>query len=173
MEPYRIRPARDADLPLLAAIERAASELFRQTDYPQFAGTDGAVRSLPHHPEYRVWVAVDGEDAPVGFLITRPLTHSLHLQEIDVHPDHSRRGLGRRLIEAAADDARTQGYPALTLTTFRSILWNAPYYARLGFRRLNPDALPPDLLAIRQREAEYGLSLGDRICMQRDLLNQR
>lgn len=170
MEPYRIRPARPADLPLLPAIERAASELFRQTAYAHLVGSDDATRSFPHQPNYLTWVAVDATDAPIGLAIARPLANSLHLQELDVHPNHSRRGLGRRLITAVADYAQSHGYTALTLTTFRSIPWNAPYYNRLGFRTLEPDELPPDLQAIYQSEIEHGLPMGDRVCMRRELL---
>ncbi|MBE9099037.1 hypothetical protein [Vacuolonema iberomarrocanum] len=88
---------------------------------------------------------------------------------MDVHPNHCPRGLGRCLIVTIADYAWIQGYIALTLTTFRSIPWNAPYYTRLGFHTLEFDELPPDLLAIRQLEAEHGMSPGNRVCMQRDL----
>ena len=38
------------------------------------------------------------------------------------------------LIEHVAGWARAHGSPALTLTTFTEVPWNAPYYERLGFR---------------------------------------
>ncbi|MGW2250262.1 GNAT family N-acetyltransferase [Kitasatospora sp. NPDC001660] len=83
-----------------------------------------------------------------------------------MHPGHARRGIGRALIEhlAATGDA-----PALTLTTFAGAPWNAPYYARCGFRPLADDELTPGLREIRRKEAEHGLDSRPRLCMRRDL----
>jgi hypothetical protein len=47
--------------------------------------------------------------------------------------------------------------------------WNAPYYARLGFRILDDTAVTPGLRAIRRREAEIGLDRWPRVCMRRDV----
>jgi hypothetical protein len=55
------------------------------------------------------------------------------------------------------------------LTTFTDVPWNAPYYQRLGFRRLSDDKLTPGLRAIRAREAAIGLDRWPRCCMRRDL----
>jgi hypothetical protein len=41
------------------------------------------------------------------------------------------------LLDRAAADAAAKGLRALTLTTFAEVPWNAPYYARCGFRVLN------------------------------------
>jgi hypothetical protein len=57
----------------------------------------------------------------------------------------------------------------LTLTTFDDVPWNGPYYTRLGFRTLDLAALSPGLQAVRQGEAEAGLPMEHRICMQLDL----
>jgi hypothetical protein len=45
--------------------------------------------------------------------------------------------------------------------------WNAPYYERLGFRRV--DDLTPGLRAIRAAEAARGLDRWPRVAMRRDL----
>jgi hypothetical protein len=47
--------------------------------------------------------------------------------------------------------------------------WNAPYYARLGFRILDDAEVTPGLRAIRQREAEICLDRWPRVCMRRDV----
>jgi GNAT superfamily N-acetyltransferase len=89
--------------------------------------------------------------------------------EIDVHPNYARRGLGRRLIEAIADWARTRGATALTLTTFSDVPWNGPYYARLGFRAIDVSTLSPALQAVRRAEENAGLPMAHRICIRLDL----
>ena len=67
----------------------------------------------------QLWVALAG-DAPVGFAHVKVLEPTAaHLEEIDVHPDHTRRGIGTRLIAAILAWAADAGYRAVTLTTFR------------------------------------------------------
>jgi GNAT superfamily N-acetyltransferase len=114
-------------------------------------------------------VVVDQKDYPIGFALVHVLDESVHLHELDVHPDYARQGVGRRLIETVIDWARARGATALTLTTFDDIPWNGPYYARLGFRILDLTTLSPGLQAVRHEEAEAGLPMAHRICMQLDL----
>jgi GNAT superfamily N-acetyltransferase len=90
-----------------------------------------------------------------------------HIEQVTVHPDHQRRGLGRALIETADRWASEQSLPALTLSTFREVAWNAPYYAGLGFRMLAEDELTPGLLELRAEEAAIGLVPADRVFMRR------
>jgi GNAT superfamily N-acetyltransferase len=165
---YAVRMARADDLPSLPAIERAAATRFHTTPYTALADFPLASTGIDLDHEF-VWVVTDGHDRPVAFAIAHHLDGSVHLHELDVHPDHARQGLGRRLIAAVADWARGCGATALTLTTFQDVAWNGPYYSRLGFRTLDPVALSPALAAVRQAEADAGLPMASRICMQLDL----
>ncbi len=81
----------------------------------------------------------------------------------------ARRGIGRALIDHLADRTLAQGGTALTLTTFADVPWNAPYYARIGFRPLTEAELTPALREIRAHEAELGLDRWPRLCMRRAL----
>jgi GNAT superfamily N-acetyltransferase len=119
----------------------------------------------------QLWVAVDEAEAgaPVAFALFEDLDGALHLEEMDVHPDHARQGLGARLIDAAAAWGRELGYRAITLTTFRHVAWNAPYYERIGFRALPAEAWGP---ALRERvadETRRGLSPERRVVMARPI----
>ena len=69
------------------------------------------------------------------------------------------------MIEVVITWARQERVPAVTLSTFRDVPWNAPYYAKLGFQALADEALAPDLRAIRTHEAEAGLDISRRLCM--------
>jgi GNAT superfamily N-acetyltransferase len=93
----------------------------------------------------------------------------VHIEQVSVHPDHGRQGVGRALMDHAAARARAERAPALTLTTFAKVPWNAPYYLRCGFRLLSNSELTPGLRAIREREAAHGLDRWPRVCMRRDL----
>ena len=117
----------------------------------------------------RAWVIAGPDDRPVAYLLVDPVDGNLHIEQVSVHAGWAHRGLGRALIEHAAEVAKANGQPALTLTTFTDVPWNAPYYERLGFHSLPEPELTPGLRTIRRHEAGLGLDRWPRTCMRRDL----
>ncbi|MFD0273491.1 GNAT family N-acetyltransferase [Kitasatospora sp. NPDC127111] len=165
----RIREVRIEELPLLQEIERAAGRCFRDIGMPEIA--DDEPLPLDELARYEraglAWVAVDGSDTPVAYLIADHVDGNLHVEQVSVHPDSARRGVGRSLLEHLAGRAAAHGIPALTLTTFAGVPWNAPYYARCGFQPLDDEVLSPGLREIRTREAAHGLDRWPRVVMHR------
>lgn len=86
-----------------------------------------------------------------------------------MHPEHAAHRHGSALVEHIAAWSRDRGHPALTLTTYRDVPWNGPYYVRRGFRILDDAELGPGLRAIRDDEAARGLDRWPRVAMRRDL----
>lgn len=165
-----LRPARLADLAALPEIERAAGEMFRPIGMAFVADDElpSAAELRPYVDAGRAWVVdVGGELA--GYLITELVDGCAHLEQVSVDPRFGRRGLGAALIEHLAQWASGQGLPAITLTTYRDVPWNGPYYAARGFRWLREDELTPGLRAIRQHEIDRGLDQWPRGCMRREL----
>ena len=80
----------------------------------------------------------------------------------------SRLGLGRQLIARVVADARAAGARAVTLTTYRDVPFNAPYYARLGFRVVADDA-DARLATLRAAERAAGIDVAPRVAMVLDL----
>jgi N-acetylglutamate synthase-like GNAT family acetyltransferase len=119
----------------------------------------------PRIPLGLVWVATDTE-RPIGFASIEPFEDAMHLWEVAVRRDAQQRGAGRALVDAVAADARARGLPAVTLTTFRDVAFNGPFYARLGFVELDPSQLNPRLLAVRANEAKMGLDMANRCAMR-------
>jgi GNAT superfamily N-acetyltransferase len=167
----RIRPAVADDLGVLQEIEVAAGRAFRDVGMAEVARDEPAtVAELTRYQRAgNAWVTVEPADRPVAYLIAEPVDGNLHIEQVSVHPDAARRGVGRALIEHVADRTRGDGVPALTLTTFTEVPWNAPYYRRCGFRPLADAEVTPGLLAIRRHEADLGLDRWPRICMRRNL----
>ncbi|OKJ42512.1 GNAT family N-acetyltransferase [Streptomyces sp. CB01580] len=165
-----IRTARPRDLPLLQDMERAAGEPFRALGMAAIADDDPLPLDLleDYRRAGRAWVAVDDADRPVGYLIADEVDGAAHIEQVTVHPSAARRRLGSGLIDHLAHWAAGRGLDALTLTTFRHVPWNAPYYARLGFRVLDDAELTDGLRKIRAAEAEHGLDRWPRVCMRRD-----
>ena len=161
-----VRPTRPGDVTALPAIERAAGERFR--DYPELAWlAEGEVISAEQHLDYAErglsWLAL-ANDQPVGFILAETHVSSLFIVELSVHLDWQGKGIGRRLIACVADQARKRGLASLTLTTFRDVPWNAPFYARLGFEMIT--TLTPELREKREEETAHGLAYDARCAMR-------
>lgn len=164
---YHIDPATPSDVPLLPAIEERASALF---------GGIAALAAIPPHSVSMqeldaaqraglLWVARDPEGVPIGFALVEPLADGLHLEEVDVLPECGRQGVGRALVTTVCEYARARG-TALTLCTFRDVPWNAPFYARIGFRELAPHELWPAIAERVREEEARGLERRLRVVMK-------
>lgn len=161
-----IRPARADELTGLTAIELDA---FRTL--AEIRGGDQQPHALPL-TELRqaldcdlLFVATDGHDNPVGFLAAAEMDGALYVKELDVGRDWQRKGIGRRLMMAAIEVASRRGLRGVTLTTDRHVPFNAPFYAKLGFREMTDDDALPDLQQVLQREIAHEMAADRRMAM--------
>ncbi|MCW2602801.1 MAG: family acetyltransferase [Pseudonocardiales bacterium] len=152
-------------------IERAAGAPFRDLGMARIADDEppGADALALRVRADRLWVFADAKDIPVAYLMADPLGSHAHIEQVSVHPDVARRGLGAVLIEQAGRWGVSAGLADLTLCTFVGVAWNAPYYARLGFRAVPDDELDGRLAALRRHEGELGLDQWPRTVMVRSL----
>lgn len=157
----------------LPRIERSAAAAFRGSSQDAIADDAVSPASLyvPLQAQGLVWVAQDAQDppdaeGPSGFAACEAFDGALHLWELAVRRERQGQGVGRALIRAVTDAARARGCAAVTLTTFREIAWNAPFYARLGFRELAAHELDGRLAEVLSREAAKGLDVAARCAMR-------
>lgn len=164
-----IRAARPDDLPALRELERVAGAPFR--DLGMTAVAEDEPPSIADLAGFQgkghAWVVTGDEDEPVAYLLLDVVDGNAHVEQVSVHPDHARQGLGRQLLETAAVWAAQHGLPALTLTTYRDVPWNAAYYERLGFQVLTEAQMTAGLRSIRAHEAARGLAMWPRVTMRR------
>lgn len=165
----KFRQAKPHDACLLPDIERSAGECFRVL--PDLAWiADDDVMPVERHLAFimcgTVWVVEGASSELLGFLTAESVEEDLHIWQLAVRHDWQGQGLGRRLVATAIDYAAAQLLSAVTLTTFRDVTWNAPFYARLGFEELAASALGPRLAGILAREADYGLPVERRCAMR-------
>lgn len=167
-----IRPARDCDAPALPEVERSSGEIFRQWPGLEWIADDDVQSEEQHRALIAGGVAFIAElngHSIVAFLNGEMTADALHVWQIAVHREQQGRGIGRELIQAAQQLAIDRGASALTLTTFRKVPWNEPYYQRLGFVTLNQENLTPRLKTILDAEERAGLPMAQR-CAMRKLL---
>ncbi|MBL8952530.1 MAG: GNAT family N-acetyltransferase [Myxococcaceae bacterium] len=166
-----LRPARPDEVHLAVAIDDDASELY--------AAAGLALRFPEEHPFVQaerarwlrcaengsLWFAVEG-DVVAGFAAIEHLDGTAHLEQLSVRRDFARRGIGAALLRHAIEEARGP----LTLTTYAHVPWNAPWYARMGFVRLDETTLGP---ALRDRMTEERAVLPmpeQRVAMRRSVV---
>ena len=167
-----VRTGRLDELDRLRDIERAAGGPFRELGMARIAddeppsAEDLALRVRAD----RLWVLVDTQDRALAYLMADPLGPHAHIEQVSVHPDAARRGIGAVLIERAAHWGLSRGLTDLTLCTFADVPWNAPYYARLGFRPIPDELLDAPLASLRRHEADLGLDEWPRTAMVRSFI---
>ncbi|KAA1177981.1 GNAT family N-acetyltransferase [Rhizobium tropici] len=163
---WTIRSARADELHLLADIEMDAFWALHEAGAVACEPTSLPLEILQQSlSEQLLFVAVDGMDQPFGFMAGLLKDCSVYIAEIDVIRHWQKKGVGRRLIEAAIAAARAQGAAGVTLTTDREVVFNAPFYASIGFRILDDEERPVVLTQILENEIAHGADPARRVAM--------
>lgn len=167
MRPH-IRPAALVDSPRLQELQLLAGAAFHTVGMSEIA--DNAPTAIAAFDEYaaagRSWIAEE-DGTIVAFVLVDELTTAAHIEQVSVDPTHAGRGIGAGLIDHVQGWAAAKGHTALTLTTFREVPWNAPYYTRLGFTEITADdPESPALAGILADEAAF-LDPMTRVAMRR------
>lgn len=157
-----VRRIEAEDEPRIASIEAAADQLLVEQFGPELFTDVTSGKDRVAEPGF---VLVVGRPC-VGFAHVREERGFAHLQQLAVDPAYGRRGFGTALLDACCEQASQRGYRQLTLTTFRDVPYNAPWYARHGFVVIDE---PIGVVARHvKQERPYG-RLAPRVAMSRPL----
>lgn len=169
---YVIRLAEPDDIALLPSIERQAVRLFENW-LAETGLTLEVLEQVTSAEEFedarargQLWVAVSATDGPVGFAQVVILDQLAHLDELDVIPTYGRRGIGSRLVDEVCQWAAQAGYERVTLSTFRHVPWNAPFYERRGFVAVDPEQLGAEHVELVEAERARRLRTDLRVVME-------
>jgi GNAT superfamily N-acetyltransferase len=172
---YRVRRARAGDVALLQAIERDAARSYGALAETRFC-VDLPTRGDDEHRTAReqgVALVAELAGVPIGFILVVPKDGGAHILEIAVAQARQGRGCGRRLIALAEAWAAETGFGEMTLTTFREVAWNAPFYAKIGYRVFEVDPDRPELTQLIAHEIELGIHDAPRVAMRKTLSEHR
>lgn len=168
---FTIRKPRSSDIPDLAYVERSAAEIFRtvKLDFLVDNPTADPYSLVAMANANHLWIAADKFDQPIGFAAGEYLDGNFHLVEISVAINFQGMGVGRALMEQLVEQIRREGYKAMTLTTYRDLPWNAPWYSRMGFFEVNAQEMGKTFEDILEIEAKHGLDINNRCVMVKAL----
>ena len=163
-----IRPTKIGDGHLLPALENSAGESFREIPKLAWIADDESM-SVETHLQYigqgTSWVA-EADSQVVGFVCAEAIGNELHICELSVRREWQQQGIGRELMKAVIEHARHTQFQAVTLTTFREVPWNEPFYRSLGFEIIDQEKLEPRLEQILRTEIQHGFPRSLRCAMR-------
>ena len=129
-DPVVIRRATVGDAEAVAAITAAAySKYIARIGRQPRPMSDDYRQVIQVHP---VWVA-DIDERLVGLLVLMAEPEAMLIYSVAVDPGHQKRGLGRRLLALAEEQARAAGYRRIRLYTNEHMIENIALYRRLGY----------------------------------------
>ena len=164
-----IRPTRLDEARLLPEVERSAGEAFRDIPGLAWVADDEVTGPREHHRLASLgtsWVAVS-DDQLLGFACAEHFGYDLHVWIMAVRREAQGQGLGTRLMRAVLGYAFDSGATRVTLTTFRGVPFNEPFYRRLGFVVVPSGGLDERLRRTLAAEADAGFAAEHRCAMQR------
>lgn len=149
-------------------MELSAAQSFAGYDVPDAVFTDFTRPEDWLHQLHAgtLWIA-EAAGRPEAFLAAHVEGDRLHIDEFGVAREHQGQGLGRRMLALVADWARARGLVRLSLTTFRKVPFNGPFYAAFGFVEWPLEEAPATIRQRLMHEAQEGFS--DRCAMYMDL----
>ena len=126
------------DVETLVQITRAAYEKYvaRLGRQPRPMTADYAALVL----EQSVWL-LRLDERVAGLLVLVAEADAMLIYSVAVHPDFQKRGLGRRLLALAEEQARAAGYARIRLYTNERMVENTALYRRLGYRETGREAV--------------------------------
>lgn len=153
---YTVRPATRGDVSAMERVEVQARSLLaaQGVDLEQFTAGD----SFTEDTSWDLAVVATVEDEIIAMARCSALHRELLcLDQVSVVPAWARQGIGTGLLVSVGELARRSGFRAITGTTFADVVFNGPYYQRLG---ATEDSDPHPAM-VRRRAVERSLGLDD------------
>ncbi len=147
----QLRPGTAEDISAIQDVEMAARR--RYLSIEQLAYVAAAPPIAAERVRYGDLIVAEHNSRLVGFALTNMVDGLLYITNISIDPASSGQGIGAALIKEVQSIATMRGFKAVTLTTFRTPRWNAPWFLGLGFEPMPEQEIGPELQSITQRQA--------------------
>lgn len=128
-----IRPAQASDADALAVCIDAAYSQYAERIADMPSVSEGCAEDIANN---QVWVVVQSDKIIAGVILVTG-NGFMKLANIAVHPEHSGKGLGRKLIELSEREAKRQGLNQIRLNTHVNMPENVLFYKHLGWAEVS------------------------------------
>lgn len=164
-----LRPARAEDVAALQAIELDAAGAYAVLPETRFC-LDLPTRKAEEHKLARdqgLATVAEVGGRIIGFVLAVLKDGRAHILECAVSRQHQGRGYGRRMLAVVEAWAREVGSDEVTLTTFRDVPWNAPFYRSLGYQDIEISIARCELGKVIEDEKRAGCHQAPRVAMSK------
>lgn len=153
-ERIRLTGLQEAQLPALVELERACTAMYHDIGFDAAevpARTLSDLVALTRGHDVRV---AEADHVVAGYLAWRDESPGVaYLEELSVHPEFQRFGVGTRLLEELRERARELGMQQIVLRSWARASWAQAFYKKAGFAPIGDDAPEKVLAWRREREA--------------------
>ncbi|PZP55456.1 MAG: hypothetical protein DI586_06775 [Micavibrio aeruginosavorus] len=160
-----IRLATTDDVASLEAIEKSAARKFQKHLNIEDTGTTVPLEILIEAQAKNLLWVITHETDKIGFLCSRLVDKQPHIEEFSIDFTYQGNGYGREFLRFFINWAKNSGYKYISLTTDKIIPWNAPFYARYGFEKADPDENQSELSSVLLRDKTKNPIPENRIAM--------
>ncbi|KAI0995685.1 hypothetical protein K3495_g12495 [Podosphaera aphanis] len=172
VQSYSIRRGKTSDIPLLKRVERSAGNRFRTVGLDSVAdcNTLDPERLTRMSDANHLWVGVNSS-GPIGFLCGEELDGNFHIVQISVSYECQGRGVGKNLMSTMLEQITSErSFKSVTLTAFRNLSWNGPWYSKMGFGEVHPRLMGTAYdYILETEEAKHGFDHQELCLMMKDL----
>lgn len=170
MKKCTVRKAKLKELVDLVEIDNEASKLYEKVGLRVDLGVDHpfvvaeSIRWTEAIRQGCVFLALDFANRPIGFTACCLIDNEPYLDQLSVHPNNMRAGVGAALLERVI---RWGADRPLWLTTYAHVPWNKPYYEKHGFVQVSEEFCGFELRQILQKQRSALPDPNERIAMVR------
>jgi GNAT superfamily N-acetyltransferase len=149
-----LRPLAEDEIETVQTIEKAARTRYRALGGALARAAEGPAIASERFAGGETIVA-EHHGESVGFMLLQPLDGLLYVTNVAVIRAAAGLGIGRLLMTGAEQRAQQLKVVGLSLTTFRTPPWNAPWFRRQGYSPIPEERIGPGLRAILDRHATF------------------
>lgn len=137
----RISRLREDHVEALIEVERACSAMYHDIGFDAAEVPVRTYADIAHLPRYHNVYVAEADHMPAGYVAWRDEAPGIaYIEELSVHPDFQRFGVGSKLLEKVEEDAVNAGLADLIAKKMEKATWANGFYAHHGFTELRENA---------------------------------
>ncbi len=143
IRPKRIRVTRlqETQVEALIGIEQACSAMYYEIGFDAAEVPVRTYADISHLPRYHNVYVAEADHEVAGYVAWRDESPGVaYIEELSVHPDYQRFGVGSKLLQTVEEDALKASLTDIIAKKFEKASWAGLFYAHHGFVVLGDNA---------------------------------